>query len=383
MSVIAGTGRCWRAVGQVLVLAVATAMATPADADPSSRPGLSEPERLRMMQRWVDNVVARQFELPEAQVLDADVHRHALALRQKAQEVLEDLGSTWSAAVPGQPDPDEAAMQVRLMFGSLAALARLQLGRHDPERASAWLPSLAAPRLCNHPRSVPSWSWHLQMLQRLPPTEREAAFAADLRGLAAMADASWQPPPRPSPSLIEQLPGWLVEQRAGRDDGRSLGMAPILGNVLFDRGEPDLSVWGHRCLIAQWWAREQVQRGRLDAAAAMLLFRYATLLQPHDWLNKPQGRADGYPELAQQFGVEADITVEWRRDALGRTTGHRVVKRQLTLPDATAGAWLPWEDHFDRHALAAARARPVVRPDAGVDPQAAKRERASFSFKLQ
>lgn len=365
----------------ILGLALSLGAALPAGAEPARGPGLAEAERQRLVQRWVAALGAHQLAPPDAHRLDAEVRRHAEALRQQALDTLAQQAPGWIAPAAGAPDPEEDEALARLMQGTLAALARLQLGRHDPDRAAAWLPLLAAPHLCQQPQRVPDWSWHLQMLQQLPAAERAAAFAADLRGLAAVADPSWRPPPRPSPSMLEQLPGWLADQRAGRDDGRSLGMAPIVGHVLLGRDEPDLSAWMDRCLAAQWWAREQVHRGLADAASALLGFRYATLVQPQDWLNKPLGGTDGYPDLAQRYNVEAQVTVEWGRNALGRTTAHRIVARELKLPDAPPGAWLVWDDHFDRHALAAARSRPTVKPAA--DGGAAKRESATFVFKLE
>ncbi len=335
-----------------------------------------------MARIWPDSMLQQQLSASEPASLDTEVRAHAERLRLQATATLQRLALDWLTPAPGQPAPTAAQAQDRLRLGTLAALARFHLGRHDEPLSAHWLRTLATPRLCQDAVSAPGWAWHLKMLQQLPAAQRAAAFAADERGLAALANPDWQPPPRPSPSLREAVSAWLAEQRAGRGDGRGLGMDPVAAQVLLGAaGEPNLGPWRNRCLVAQWWARDRVHRGEDDAATAVLVFRYATLQQPQDWREDALGEPGAYPLLAARHGVEADIVVEWRRDALGRTTGHRVVKRELRVPDAPAGAWLAWEDQFDRHALFSARQRPAVKPAAG--QEAAKPERVTFSFKLE
>lgn len=341
---------------------------------------MTDAQRSGWVHRWAVEVQARHFDIPDGEMLDADLRRHGEAIASEAMVILRKLGADWLARGGPADGLNEADTDWLMQHGLLGALARMHLARHRRDDAAGWLPALELPRLCQQGAPSP-WVLHLRMLQQLSGAARQSALRADRQSLSALGDPAWRPPARPTPTLFETVPAWLAEQRAGRGDTAGVAMVPRLGHVLF--AEDSLAEplrWTDRCLLAQWWVRDRLRRGALDAHGALLAFRYATLLQPQDQLRPPVSKLGGYPPVAARFGVEADVVVAWSYDALGHTTQARITSRRLRVPQAPPGSTLPWEEHFDLAALAAIAARPPERTASGADP--ARRDSATLNFKL-
>jgi hypothetical protein len=106
----------------------------------------------------------------------------------------------------------------------------------------------------------------------------------------------------------------------------------------------------------------------------------ALMPQPQDLFGVATSDEPDYPSAARRVEVEADITVSWRRDALGRPVEPRVGRRTIKMPPDAKTLQTAWLEHFDALALAKARAMKPRPPAADADPAAL--HHAEFRFHL-
>lgn len=351
--------------------------AGPAENPPPA--ALSAPERERHVADWVGYFRSELFKLDAAESFDLPVREHAQKL---TDEWIAHLGRHIDGWLRRPAEAgDNTSPSARTSLGVMQAWARFQLAQHEAATAPGWVAALAVPTLCDDQGGSRWLQRHLRMLQSLPAENRAAAFAADWRALQRMSDPAWLPPPRPSPSLLEALTSWVDTQRAGRGSKETLGMTPRQAWIVFTRlDRSEAWHWADRCDAARWWAAESLRSGVFGPADAVLAFRYAALLSPSDVFASPSGPADeNYPTLARRWAVTGDVTVAFRRDALGRVVEPRVVGRQVRVPGAAWPDGLPWDTVFDTTVLGRAQALPA-KPGAGTVSAA---ERVRFEFKLE
>lgn len=335
-------------------------------------------------QRAVNAVVnwtAADFKLPADLPIDAGLRREMEALAAEHRARVAKVAAAWAgeeATRRGAGAP--AVLWMPLVARYFNELALWQLATTGEEHDRRMLSVMKDPGLCRELNATMTPFGQVALaLQRLSPTDREAALSAQ-RVLLARWGRHGTPPERPVPSLKERA---LSAARALRGFDRAPQeppLPPLLAWSLRKASTPALDREDELCVLIAWELQRAATRAAPPGEQA-LLARYAVVdaAMARAQARNPGLSDAGYPNAAAQFGVEGAVVTRGRLRADGTgLDAPRIVARRITVPGIRDMRPVAFETWLDSATLErAAKTAPTAKRAPGDEAE------LRFNWKLQ
>lgn len=327
--------------------------------------------------------IAFDFGLPADLPIDDGLRSGLEALAAEHRARLAELLATWARdeapRIESGPHA-ETDLQMRLFARYFNELSLWQLDTTGDDEDGRLLTVMKDPGTCRELQGPAGALGGLaQLLQRMNPTQREAALSAQ-RVLLARWGRHDAAPARPDPSLQERALDAARRLRGLERAAEEPALPPVLAWALRKTPAPSLNGRQELCALIAWHLKRASARAAPQTEQALLV-RFAFMDEAMGRVQalSPGQRKDGYPDAAARFGVQGEVTAKGqvRADGAG-LEAPRIAARRITVPGIRELRPVAFETWLDSASLA----RAALTPPSGKQAPGAEGQ-IRFDWKLQ
>jgi len=313
--------------------------------------------------------LAPAFVLDKALVLDPTLRAAADKIGAEHVARIDKLFPVWLSEEASRQAVNKIPPTSPWIFYAVLArlLNELSLWQLEPGDATYENATLAAlrtsTRLCEISGDFryTDFASRILRIQAMPVAQRDAALDGERRLLAHWGQPRAALAPWPDPLPQDAALALLARGPADAANPR-LALSPELASVVFGQQQD----YAHmhpvsRCMLQQWWLRQNLHRG-MAPAAALSAFRYGTMLSAVDRLgtaydkpgadDKPgPGVKPPYPGIAMRFQVTGDTTARVQAGVDGKQKAS-MVERRIEVEGIRGVRPVAFENVFDKAMLA-------------------------------
>ncbi len=303
------------------------------------------------------------FALQDDLVLDDALRQAATQIAAEHVAHASKLWPIWIAQERVQaqnPELQGHGLVLALFVRAINELTILSIESLGPAQDAIWLKAVLAPRACSLLPESP-FATRIAMIQAAAPADRPALLAVERELLSHWGTKRLNLPKRPSAADSHAADQAIAKLRSGLAISAE-PMTPNLAQQVFSqvRAPGPINRWD-QCAKSQWWLASQVHGGKVDPAAALSNFRYATMKPVQDFAPaglvqkaaaaSPRAAQAAYPPVAAYFGAEGTTGVQVDVDVNGQFVGAQVLARKVVVPGVRDNPPVAFETLFDEAAL--------------------------------
>lgn len=310
-----------RSVGRVAA-ALIGALAAGASVGANDTMARERAEALRNVASWSRH----DFMATSAAGLGAELQARVETMARDHQARVDRSAEAWLDELIDRFDLPVSGLVRSLMARYANELVRWQLDRVDEADDMRLLLAMRDQGLCAALQAPAPFERWIEMVKRLPESEREAAVRAQETLLTRWGDERADPPQRPDVPWISTARAALQRLREADRPSGEPPTPPVL-MWLFFVGKASVFAPAERCTLARWMLEREPlrQASALERASYM---RSALAWDAANDIKQPRAGSDGYPPIARQFLVEGKVRVKGRARASGIGLDSAVISKR-------------------------------------------------------